>query len=159
MTEVEIDFDELQKDRRYIDEWHDYCPKEIEHKLYSYLSEKLYLPLRIDPDAFADFFWFLRFKEWKDYSEEEWEQYEDKDEWESYSEYIEEKEENSRYGLKNKQGVRDDLKLIFLHFDAFKKKYSDLARQLLDVIQFALSETAKYPDHDGLLGIQIEIRS
>ena len=159
MTEVVIDFDELQKDRRYIDEWHNYCPKEIEHKLYSYLSEKLALPLRIGPDAFADFFWFLRFKEWKDYSEEEWEQYEDKDEWESYSEYIEEKEENLRYGLKNKQGVRDDLKLIFLHFDAFKKKYNDLARQLLDVIQITLSETAKYPDHDDLLDIQIEIRS
>ena len=159
MTEVVIDFDELQKDRRYIDEWHDYCPKEIEHKLYSYLSEKLALPLRIGPDAFADFFWFLRFKEWEDYSEEEWEQYEDKDEWESYSEYIEEKEENLRYGLKNKQGVRDDLKLIFLHFDAFKKKYNDLARQLLDVIQITLSETAKYPDHDDLLDIQIEIRS
>ena len=158
MIEVVIDFDELQKDRRYIDEWHDYCPKEIEHKLYSYLSEKLYLPLRIGPDAFADFFWFLRFKEWKYYSEEEWEQYKDKDEWESYSEYIEEKEENSRYGLKNKQGVRDDLKLIFLHFNAFKKKYSDLARQLLDVIKFTLSETAKYPDHDDLLDIQIEIR-
>ena len=85
MIEVVIDFDELQKDRRYIDERHDYCPKEIEHKLYSYLSEKLSLPLRIGPDAFADFFWFLRFKEWKDYSEEEWEQYKDKDEWESYS--------------------------------------------------------------------------
>lgn len=159
MTEVVIDFDELQKDRRYIDERHDYCPKEIEHKLYSYLSEKLALPLRIGPDAFADFFWFLRFKEWKDYSEEEWEQYEDKDEWESYSEYIEEKEENSRYGLKNKQGVRDDLKLIFLNFNAFKKKYSDLAKQLLDEIKFTLSETAKYPDHDDLLDIQIEIRS
>ena len=159
MTEVVIDFDELQTDRRYIDEWHDYCPKEIEHKLYSYLSEKLALPLRIGPDAFADFFWFLRFKEWKDYSEEEWEQYEDKDEWESYSEYIEEKEENLRYGLKNKQGVRDDLKLIFLNFNAFKKKYNDLARQLLDVIQITLSETAKYPDHDDLLDIQIEIRS
>lgn len=159
MIEVVIGFDELQKDRRYIDEWHDYCPKEIEHKLYSYLSEKLSLPLRIGPDAFADFFWFLRFKEWKYYSEEEWEQYKDKDEWESYSEYIEEKEENSRYGLKNKQGVRDDLKLIFLNFNAFKKKYSDLARQLLDVIKFTLSETAKYPDSDDLLDIQIEIRS
>ena len=56
MIEAVIDFDELQKDRRYIDEWHDYCPKEIEHKLYSYLSEKLALPLRIGPDAFADFF-------------------------------------------------------------------------------------------------------
>lgn len=78
MIEVVIDFDELQKDRRYIDEWHDYCPKEIEHKLYSYLSEKLSLPLRIGPDAFADFFWFLRFKEWEDYKEEEWEQYKDK---------------------------------------------------------------------------------
>jgi len=100
----------------------------------------------------------IRFKEWKDYSEEEWEQYEDKDEWESYSEYIEEKEENSRYGLKNKQGVRDDLKLIFLNFNAFKKKYSDLAEQLLDVIQFTLSETAKYLDHDDLLDMQIEIR-
>ena len=159
MIEAVIDFDELQKDRRYIDEWHNYCPKEIEHKLYSYLSEKLSLPLRIGPDAFADFFWFLRFKEWKDYSEEEWEQYKDKDEWESYSEYIEEKEENSRYGLKNKQGVRDDLKLIFLNFNAFKKKYSDLAKQLLDVIKFTLSETAKYPDYDDLLDIQIEIRS
>ena len=27
MIEVVIDFDELQKDRGYIDEWHDYCPK------------------------------------------------------------------------------------------------------------------------------------
>ena len=147
MTEAVIDFDELQKDRRYIDEWHDYCPKEIEHKLYSYLSEKLSLPLRIGTDAFADFFWFQgHFCNIES------------TEWESYSEYIEEKEENSRYGLKNKQGVRDDLKLIFLNFNAFKKKYSDLARQLLDVIKFTLSETAKYPDHDDLLDMQIEIR-
>ena len=50
-------------------------------------------------------------------------------------------------------------KLIFLNFNAFKKKYSDLARQLLDVIKFTLSETAKYPDSDDLLDIQIEIRS
>ena len=51
------------------------------------------------------------------------------------------------------------LKLIVFNFNSFKKKYSDLAKQLLDVIKFTLSETAKYPDSDDLLDIQIEIRS
>lgn len=151
MIEVELDFNELKKEKLYFD--NSYTPKNIEEKLLLFLSEKLNIPLRKGWDAFEDFFWLLRYKEW--------ETFEEIDEWKNYEEYLEEKKENSQYGLKNEKGVRDNLLLIFINFEDFKKENYDLAKKLLDFINYVIEETAKYSVSNGkdILDIQIIVKS
>lgn len=151
MIEVELDFNELKKEKLYFD--NSYTPKNIEEKLLLFLSEKLNIPLRKGWDAFEDFFWLLRYKEW--------ETFEEIDEWKNYEEYLREKKENSKYGLKNERGVRDNLLLIFINFEDFEKENYDLAKKLLDFINYAIEETAKYSVSNGkdILDIQIIVKS
>ncbi|MDN5100119.1 hypothetical protein O8C83_04745 [Aliarcobacter butzleri] len=151
MIEVELDFNELKKEKLYFD--NSYTPKNIEEKLLLFLSEKFNIPLRKGWDAFEDFFWLLRYKEW--------ETFEEIDEWKNYEEYLEEKKENSQYGLKNEKGVRDNLLLIFINFEDFKKENYDLAKKLLDFINYVIEETAKYSVSNGkdILDIQIIVKS
>lgn len=148
MIEVELDFNELKKEKLYFD--NSYTPKNIEEKLLLFLSEKLNIPLRKGWDAFEDFFWLLRYKEW--------ETFEEIDEWKNYEEYLREKKENSQYGLKNERGVRDNLLLIFINFEDFEKENYDLAKKLLDFINYVIEETAKYSVSNGkdILDIQIK---
>jgi hypothetical protein len=104
-------------------------------------------------DAFRDNIWILRYKEWTEYRE--------KDEWESYEEYLEEKELNSQYGVKNEQGLRDDLKLVFINFQPFFLKYRSVACQLLEILFGVIEETKKYSTDDGddMLKMDIYIKS
>jgi len=51
-------------------------------------------------DAFRDNFRIILYKEWDKYNNEDWK---------SYEEYLQDKKEDAQYGIKNEQGVRDDI--------------------------------------------------
>ena len=149
MIEVVIDFKKIEQ--RY-----EISNSNLSNVTVLFLSEKLGLPYknRIGKwDAFRDNIWILRYKEWTEYRE--------KDEWESYEEYLEEKELNSQYGVKNEQGLRDDLKLVFINFQPFFLKYRSVACQLLEILFGVIEETKKYSTDDGddMLKMDIYIKS
>jgi len=157
MIEVVIDFNEISFDNellnKYKDKKYSHIPKTIKSALIIYLCNKLNIPSVFGWDAFRDNIWILRYKEWTEYRE--------KDEWESYEEYLEEKELNSQYGVKNEQGLRDDLKLVFINFQPFFLKYRSVACQLLEILFGVIEETKKYSTDDGddMLKMDIYIKS
>ena len=178
MIEVVIDFNEISFDNellnKYKDKKYSHIPKTIKSaliiylcnkfkdsyhitmcKLFTYLYKKLNINnmIAVNWDAFRDNIWTLRYKEWTEYRE--------KDEWESYEEYLEEKELNSQYGVKNEQGLRDDLKLVFINFQPFFLKYRSVACQLLEILFGVIEETKKYSTDDGddMLKMDIYIKS
>jgi hypothetical protein len=150
MIEVVIDFNKVEL-KDYGDAG--YVPSNIKEAVINYVSHKLNIPEVGNWDAFRDNIWILRYKEWIEYRE--------KDEWESYEEYLEEKELNSQYGVKNEQGLRDDLKLIFVNFQPFFLKYRSVACQLLEILFGVIEETKKYSTDDGddILKMDIYIKS
>lgn len=117
------------------------------------LCDIFHIPRVFGWDAFKDNLHPLRFKEWTEYREI--------DEWDSYEEYLYEKELNSQYGLKNEDGLRDDLKIIFKNFRPFFLKNRALSTEFLDIVLNLIEETAKYSVEDGedLLDMQICIES
>ena len=71
------------------------------------------------------------------------------------------KEEDNKYGIKNKQGVRDNLKLIFINFYKFYKEHNELANKLLNFISDVKSEMLNYCDknNNDFLNITVAIES
>jgi len=157
MIEVLIDFNEISFDNellnKYKDKKYDHIPKTIKSALIIYLCKKLNIPSVFGWDAFSDNIWPLRYKEWIEYRE--------KDEWSNYEEYLKEKEINSSYGIKNGNGVRDDLKLVFINFQPFFLKYRSVACDLLEVLFDSIEETKEYSvdDGDDMLKMDIYIKS
>lgn len=147
MIEVRLDFDEIKR-MNFLD---DYIPDDIRERLILFLSHKLNLPLRIGWDAFRDFYRHLFFKEISIYKEE--------DGWRDYEDYLWQKKEDEYCGVKNNNGVRDDLKLVFVNFNKFRDKHPFLAKELLEFLDDVKEEmTGDVFEGDELFDDMLEIK-
>jgi len=151
MIEVIIDFDEINI--KNINKYND-----IEYKLGMYLYKKLNIgPKNLpqeDPigrgivwDAFSDNFAELFFKlppeDYKYSENDEW-CWKNKKEYEQYIKYY------NSIGLKNEQGKRDDMRLIFVNFYSFFEKYISISNNLLEVILDYINLSSKEEDEECL---------
>jgi len=138
MIEVVIDFKDIK----------------TQEDLVLLLREKLGLPYknRVGKwDAFRDNFRIILYKEWDKYN--------DKD-WKSYEEYLQDKKEDAQYGIKNEQGVRDDIKLVLINFRKFYIENSKLGSLFLEIIFEEIEEVNSDEWRiDGMMNnIEISIR-
>lgn len=120
-----------------------------------YVSSKIGLPyegLNGNWDAFTDDFREIQYKEFTDFKEYNG--------WTNYEQYLILKETNAEYGLKNSDGVRDDLKLIFINFLPFFMKHKDIAMVFLEIFAEVREEAKEFKkETDILLDIDICIKS
>lgn len=153
MIEVRIDFDEIDNIRELNYAYGNRIPENIKEKMLYLLSLKLNLPPTHNWDTFKEFYQYLHFKELQEFKPE--------DGWASYDEFLMIKEEDNKCGIKNKQGVRDNLKLIFINFNKFYKEHNELANKLLNFISDVKSEMLNYYDknNNDFLNITIVIES
>jgi len=102
-------------------------------------------------DAFRDNFRIILYKEWDKYNNEDWK---------SYEEYLQDKKEDAQYGIKNEQGVRDDIKLVLINFRKFYIENSKLGSLFLEIIFEEIEEVNSDEWRiDGMMNnIEISIR-
>ena len=103
-------------------------------QLIIYVSRELRLSLNTKGeswDAFRDDFWNILYKEYVDYIESNWK---------SYDDFVKAKKLDSGYGLKNQDGVRDDLNISFVNFKEFYLTYPTIANEFLKIIFQTLEE-------------------
>ena len=84
-------------------------------------------------DAIIDYLRTILYREWDKYNEEDWK---------NYDEYLKEKKLDSWYGVKNEQGVRDDMRLIFKNFRPFylNNKTKVMAHRFLEILFETIEE-------------------
>jgi len=141
MIEIILDFQKIKTD----------------YDIYKLLYQKLFnieLPINLNNDkrvvwdTFRDDFHNILYKEWGEYNEVDWENYED---------YLKDKNQDSQYGIKNKQGVRDDMQLVFINFRKFYIEYLGIAYPFLEMIFEKIEEVNSDEWRvDGMMN-QIEI--
>jgi len=102
-------------------------------------------------DGFRDNFRIILYKEWDKYNNEDWK---------SYEEYLQDKKEDAQYGIKNEQGVRDDIKLVLINFRKFYIENSKLGSLFLEIIFEEIEEVNSDKWRiDGMMNtIEISIR-
>ena len=135
MIEVVIDFNEISFDsdllKKYKNKKYDHIPKTIKSALIIYLCKKLNIPGVFGWDAFSDNFAELFFKlppeDYKYRKNDEW-CWKNNKEYEGYVKYY------NSIGLKNEQGKRDDMKLIFVNFYPFFEKYRSISNDLFEIV-------------------------
>ena len=149
MIEVVLDFKEvfIEDDVRL-----DLQEMLIEEEFILYISEKIGLPyegLNGNWDAFADDFREIQYKEFQKY-----------DGWGNDKDYLFFKKLNAEYGLTNSDGVRDDLKLIFINFLPFFIKNKKLVMTFLEIFAEEREEAKENKQEtDVLLDMEICIKS
>ena len=150
MIEVVLDFKEvfIEDDVRL-----DLQEMLIEEEFILYISEKIGLPyegLNGNWDAFADDFREIQYKEFQKY-----------DGWENDERrYLFLKDLNAEYGLTNSDGVRDDLKLIFINFLPFFIKNQKMVMTFLEIFAEEREEAKENKQEtDVLLDMEICIKS
>jgi hypothetical protein len=129
-----------------------------ERELIMYLNKKLALATKdytypnSDPnwDAFADNFGDIVYKEidLDTLTEEEKE-----------NNGLEIIKSMNELGLKNKDGVRDDLEITLINFNELKQRNSQLANDFLHFTQDNYEEMAKMEDEDEIVKVAIIIQS
>ena len=127
-----------------------------ERELIMYLNKKLelaprdYLYVHSTPnwDAFADNFGDIIYKEFdlNDLTDEE-------------KENIEWFKNMNELGLKNTDGVRDDLEITLINFNEFKQRNSEVANDFLRIIKDTYEEMKKMEDEDEIVKVNIVIES
>ncbi len=105
-------------------------------------------------DAYIDLFGELLYKEDQD-------GYKEEDGWMSYQEYVDFITNDKAIGLKNENGIRDDLELTFVNFYPFFWKHRLLAMKFLECTIFAKerSKTGRFYDPKEWLNLEIHINS
>ena len=81
--------------------------------------------------AFRDDFWTILYKEYTEYIQTDWK---------SYDDFEKAKKLDSSYGLKNREGVRDDLTIFLINFTKFKSEYPSIANEFLNAIFETIEE-------------------
>lgn len=129
-----------------------------ERELIMYLNKKLelaprdYLYVHSDPnwDAFSDNFGDIIYKEIDLNSLTE----EDKE-----NNGLEIIKSMNELGLKNEDGVRDDLEITLINFHEFKQRNSQVANDFLRIIQDTYEEMTRMEDEDEIVKVNIVIES
>lgn len=105
-------------------------------------------------DAYIDLFSDLMYKEFDS-------EYSEKDGWIDYQEYLDYIEEDKSVGQKNEEGVRDNLKLVFVNFYSFYWRHRGLAKEFLECTMFAITRKEEADDDEkkDLLKIELYIKS
>jgi len=62
-------------------------------------------------------------------------------------------------GLKNEDGVRDDLEITLINFHEFKQRNSQVANDFLRIIQDTYEEMTRMEDEDEIVKVNIVIES
>lgn len=146
MIEIVLDFKDISTKDEFI----------------SYISSKIGLPyegLNANWDGFTDFLREIQYREFMPYVEFTGDSKE-YNEWSSYQGYLIAKDNNAEFGLRNDDGIRDDLKLIFINFLPFFTKYKDIATIFLEIFSGVRGEAVEYKkDTDILVDMEICIKS
>ena len=153
MIEVVIDFSEIHINKNDSEE-------EKRAKFIGYVKRKLNLPWqegwRGVWDAFSDNFSELFIPEIpKDYKfslDDDWG-------WSDYNDYLIYKQTDEEIGNKNKDGVRDDLKLILVNFYDFYYKHRTIAEHFIYVMLKTYSSAKNNQWNDPVLGFELDIKS
>ena len=150
MIEVVLDFKEVFIED---DVALDLKEMRIKDKFVLYIRKKIGLPyegLNGNWDGFTDDFREIQYKEFQKY-----------DGWENDERrYLAFKELNAEYGLTNSDGVRDDLKLIFINFLPFFIKNQKMVMTFLRIFAKIREEAKEYKQEtDVLLDMEICIKS
>jgi len=130
-----------------------------EEELLLYTREKLGLPYKNrvgKRDSFSDNFTGLFYPEIpKDYKfslNDEWG-------WSDYNDYLIYKQTDEEIGHKNKEGVRDDLKIILINFYDFYHKNSSIVQKFIEVMLSTYSSIKNNRWNDPVLGFGLDIQS
>ena len=150
MIEVVLDFKEVFIED---DVALDLKEMRIKDKFVLYIRKKIGLPyegLNGNWDGFTDDFREIQYKEFQKY-----------DGWENDERrYLAFKKLNAEYGLTNSDGVRDDLKLIFINFLPFFIKNKKLVMTFLEIFAEEREEAKENKQEaDVLLDMEICIKS
>ena len=150
MIEVVLDFKEVFIED---DVALDLKEMRIKDKFVLYIRKKIglhYEGLNGNWDGFTDDFREIQYKEFQKY-----------DGWENDERrYLFLKDLNAEYGLTNSDGVRDDLKLIFINFLPFFIKNQKMVMTFLRIFAKIREEAKEYKQEtDVLLDMEICIKS